>query len=80
MKQLRQLCATSVLVLVLTTAAFADGIIHGDKTPPPPAPTSTGIIHGDLVSTDEELKSEDTTVDLAMELALNLIQNMLVLF
>jgi len=74
MKQLRQLCATFVLVLVFTTtAAFADGIIHGDKTTPPPPPSSTGIIHGDRALTDEGLESEETTVDLAMEFTLNLI-------
>ena len=81
MKQLRQLCATFVLVLVFTTAAFADGVIHGDKTPPPPpAPSATGVIHGDIVSTDQTLESEDTTADLTMKIALSLIQNMLALF
>jgi len=81
MKQLQQLCATFVLVLAFTASAFADGIIHGDKTPPPPPTSSTvSMIHGDIVSTDQELESEDTTVDLTMEIALSLIQNMLALF
>ena len=79
MKHLRQSCATIVLVLVLTGAASADGIIH-TGSPAPVPPSATGIIHTGFAEPGVELKSEETTVDLATEIALSLVQTMLALF
>ena len=79
MKHLRQSCATIVLVLVLTGAASADGIIHGGSPAPVP-PTETEIIDSDSAESGEELQSEEMTVDLATEIALSLVQTMLALF
>jgi hypothetical protein len=79
MKHLRQFCATIVLVLVLTGAASADGIIHGGSpapAPPPPQPTTVT----QTVDSSEETQSEETTVDTATEIALSLIRSMLSLF
>ena len=81
MKHLRQFCATIVLVLVLTGTASADGIIHsGRPAPASPPPSATGIIHSGFAAPGEELKSEETTVDLATEIALSLVQSILALF
>lgn len=81
MKKLQHLFATLVFVLVLSSAAIADdGIIHGDRTQPQPPPSVAGIIHGDVASTGEEIKSEDTSADVAMEIALSLVKSILALF
>lgn len=83
MKHLRQSCATIVLILVLTGAASADGIIHSGtpvSPPPPPPPPVTGIIHSGLTERCEELESEETAVDSATEIALSLLRSVLALF
>lgn len=85
MKNLRYLSVTLILTLVLTNAAFAgDGIIWTGYAPPPPPPSTpsrTGVIDPALIASGEELKSEkQTTVDLATEIALSLVQSMLALF
>lgn len=81
MKHIRQFCATIVLVLVLTGAASADGIIHtGSPAPVAPPSSKIGIIHTGVAAPGEELKGEKTTVDLATEIALSLVQSILALF
>ena len=82
MKILRQLCAVTVLTIVLAQAALADGVIHpGIVSPTPtPAPSATGVIHPGFAEPGEEVKSEKTTVDLTIELALSLVKTMLALF
>jgi hypothetical protein len=81
MKRLRQLCAITVLSILLTNVASAEGIMHPAYVPPPPPPTaSAGIMHPALTSDEGEIKSEEPTTDLATEITLLLIQNMLTLF
>lgn len=83
MKRLRQLCAVTVLTIIFTNVASADeGILHPGYTPPPPPPpaSSAGILHPGLTTNQVEIKSEEATIDLATEMTLLLIQNMLGLF
>jgi hypothetical protein len=84
MKRLRQLCAVTVLTIIFTNVASADeGILHPGYMPPPPPPppaSNSGILHPGLTTNQVELKSEEATIDLATEMTLLLIQNMLVLF
>jgi len=83
MKHLRQSCATIILVLVLTGAASADGIIHGGRPAPAPSPqplSATEIIDSGCAAPCEELQSEETTIDEATEIALGLLQSVLALF
>jgi hypothetical protein len=55
--------------------------MHPAYTPPPPPPTaSAGVMHPALTSDVVEIKSEEQTTDLATEITLLLIQNMLALF
>ncbi len=83
MKSLRKFCATLALTLLLTTGALAgDGIIYPGYVPPPPPSTSssTGIIYPGVAQPGEEFMSEETSVDLATEIALSLVQSVLALF
>ncbi len=82
MKSLRQFCATLILTIMFATATFAEeGIIHGGAKPPSSPPTAaTGVIHGGLTATNTETENQDTTLDLATEMTLLLVQNMLALF
>jgi hypothetical protein len=82
MKVLRQICAITVLTVVLSHAALADeGVIHpGYAPPPPPPPPTSGVIHPGSTAPNEESNSEDGPVDLITEITLNLVQNLLALF
>jgi len=81
MKHLRQSCASLVLVLVLTGAASADGIIHsGSPAPVAPPVSITGIIHSGIAQPAEERANEETAADVATEIALSLVQSILALF
>ena len=73
MKNLRQLCATLALTLVLVPSAFADGFISIGKTdaPPPPTATADGYIH-----TGKAGEPADTMT----EIALSLLQSVITLF
>lgn len=86
MKSLRQFCATLILTVVFATATFAEGegVIHGGAKPPsPPTATATsgGATYGGLTATNIETQNQDATaMDLATEITLLLVQNMLALF
>jgi hypothetical protein len=55
--------------------------MHPAYVPPPPPPTvDTGIMHPALTGDEGEIKSEESTIDLATEITLLLIQNMLAQF
>jgi len=71
MKNLRQICATLALSLVLVPSAFADGFISTDKTPPTPTVAADGYI-----STGKAEESADTVT----EIALSLLQSVIALF
>ena len=74
MKNLRQICATLALSLVLVHSAFADGYITTMKTdPPPPAPT---VAADGYISTGKAEESADTVT----EIALSLLQSVIALF
>ena len=82
MKRLRQICAVTVLTILLTNVASAEeGITHPWYVPPPtqsPVNTSTanaGFTPNSAVNTN----GEDPIGDLATEITLQLIQNMLAL-
>lgn len=80
MKSLRQFCATLILTAVFATATFAEeGVIHGGVKPAP-TPQASGVIHGGFAPTNVETQDQDGTMDLATEMTLLLVQNMLALF
>jgi hypothetical protein len=83
MKRLRQLCAATVLTILLANFASADeGIMHPGYMPTPtPTPAGAGIMHPGLTANRDVItESEEPTSDLEMEITLYLIQNILVLF
>lgn len=84
MRQLRRMCATIVLVLVITTLSFADeGIIHTGYAPTPtptPITATGGIIHTGMATRGEQPKSEGETLSAATEIALSLVQSLLAMF
>jgi hypothetical protein len=82
MKAIRQLFVASVFTLALTLPAFA-GEIQTPKTQPTPTPAITqGEIQTPLTGQLETTGSvsEATAIDSATEIALNLIQSVLLLF
>lgn len=75
MKSYRTAIAALVLAFVFSTSVFAgDGIIHTEKTPPPPPPPvqAEGIIHTEIAAPAPE-------TDIATQIALNVLQNLLTL-
>lgn len=73
MKSYRKAIAALVLAIVFSTSAFAgDGVIYTEKTPPPPPPQATGVIYTEIATPAPES-------DVLTEVALNLLQNLLVL-
>jgi hypothetical protein len=69
------------LTIVLAHAALGEeGVIHPGIIPPPPPPYTNGVIHPGSTDSGTELDSEDATIDLAMEMTLTLVQNLLTLF
>ncbi len=76
MRKLRQLSMAVVFTLALSASAFA-GIIGGGPEPPPapPSATATGII-GTSPSTESIAPATDPVVDVA----LNLLQSLLLAF
>lgn len=80
MKHLRRIGATLILTLVLANVTSADeGIMLPGYVPPPPPP-SAGIMLPGATEATSTLASEDETDDLATDLMLNLVQNLLLLF
>lgn len=87
MRQLRRMCATLVLTLIIADATFAgDGIMFPGYIPPPPpsAQTAGAMYPGDQVSSrefnDEDTPvGEDTSVDIVTDLTLSLVRNLLAL-
>ena len=80
MKHLRRIGVTLALVLVFANVTSADeGIMLPGYVPPSPPP-SAGIMYTGLADNRTQMASEAQTDDLATELMLSLIQNLLVLF
>jgi len=73
MKSSRKSLCVLVLVLALTSSAFAGDIHHPLAPPPPPGAPSVEIPTGEVVSTPE-------ATDTITEAALNLLQSFLTLF
>ena len=83
MNRLRQLCAVTVLTILLTTVASADeGVIHPQYAPPPPpaSPTAQAVCLDVTATGEADARCEESTIDLATEITLAFIQNILVLF
>ena len=81
MKHLRRIAVTLILTLALTNVTFADeGIMYPGYAPPPPPPPSAGIMYPGKTAATTTPENEDKTDDLATELMLNLVQNLLLLF
>ncbi|HEY9405280.1 MAG TPA: hypothetical protein VIQ24_21690 [Pyrinomonadaceae bacterium] len=82
MRQLRRICATLVLTLIIADAARAgEGIMYPGYIPPPPPPTqAAGIMYPGVAASNQEVNDEEPTVDLVTDLTLSLIQNLLALF
>ncbi len=89
MKTLRQLCAASVLTLVLTVSAFAGVMSTGVTEPPPPPSPSTATPEGDMttgaageISTTVagEISTGVSSTDPATGVTLNLLLHVLSLF
>ncbi len=71
MRNLKQLCTTLVLVLVLANASLAgDGIIYPWIVPPPPPPPTTGQV----------APHDSAMPELAAEITLSFVRTMLTLF
>jgi hypothetical protein len=80
MRNYRNAAAALVLALVLLMPVYAgDGIITTDKPAPAPTPAATGIITTDAAQADEA-ESALTTADVAIEIARDLLQSVLILF
>ena len=81
MKNYRTTIAALVLSFVFSTSAFADGILHTEKTPPPP-PQATGVIWTDRTTTqaDDVLWTEAAPSapeeDALTEITLSLLQTL----
>ena len=77
MKKLQQLFAAVILTLLLSASTFAgDGTIWTMLTPPPPPPVATNNASADEGIISPMLTSNDS----ATEVALSLLQGVLVLF
>ena len=80
MKHLQRIAVTLILTIAFANVTSADeGIMYPGYVPPPPPP-SVGIMYPGKTATRTTLASEDKTDDLATELMLNLVQNLLLLF
>ncbi len=83
MKRLRQICAVTALTILLANVASAEeGISHPWYVPPPtPTPATSAPAQAGLTPTGEvNTNNEDSALDLATEITLQIIQNMLALF
>lgn len=72
MKKLKQLCAATVLLFVLSLSALA-GNIHTNVVDPPPPPESATITESGLSSTDTATDSNEANT-LLTEITLSLLQ------
>lgn len=74
----RNALAVCVLVVTFTCSVSAEGIMHTDRTPPPPpSPTATEV--APTVLSGDETYTHGAS-DIMTEIALDLLQNLLVLF
>ena len=81
MKPLRQLCAITVLTLMLASSALAGEMATGAVPPPPDPPASMmGDIQNGFTGTDGTSSTETTFVDPVTAFTLNILQSMLSLF
>lgn len=79
MKALQQLCGAAVFILVLTSATFGGDISTGGKTEPPPPPTSSTTAPGER-QTEQDLQNPEVMSDSVVDIALNLLHTMLLVF
>lgn len=82
MKRLRQICAVTFLTIMLTNVASAEeGITHPWYVPPPsPSPVTASAANAGFTPNSEVNTNDENPIgDLATEITLQLIQNMLAL-
>jgi len=80
MRQLRRICATLVLTLIIADAARAgEGIMFPGYIPPPSSAQTAGAMYPGDQASSREFNDEDTSVDLMTELTLSLVRNLLAL-
>jgi hypothetical protein len=71
MKSYRNTVAAIILAFVFSTSTPAEGVLHTDKTPPPPSPTQTnGVMWTEEAAPTSE---EDTLTEIALTLLQTLI-------
>jgi hypothetical protein len=81
MKNYRTAIATLVLVLLLTTSAFAsDGIMVTDKASPAPTPTANSTTQSPATNGIIVAELKPQAADTVTEVALGLLQSALSLF
>ena len=81
MRNLKKLCATCVLTLVLTLPAFAGDMLAGATAPPPPPPPDSSSATGDMgTGITGDMSAGVTATDPATEVMLSLLQGLLSLF
>ena len=80
MKKLLQLCAAAVFTLALTTATFGGDISTPGKTDPPPPPPAFSAIAAGEIQTQQDIQNAEPMSDSVIDLALNLLNTMLLVF
>jgi hypothetical protein len=81
MKRLRQLFVATILTILLTNLAVAEGVMQPWYAPPPPPPAATKTMPPQAAAAGEvNTNSEEPAIDLATEITLRLIQSMLAFF
>jgi hypothetical protein len=91
MRNLKKLCATCVLTLILALPAFAGDMLAGatGAPPPPPSDTSSATTQGDMeagitgdmeTTVTGEMQAGVTATDSATGVALSLVQSLAAFF
>jgi hypothetical protein len=85
MRSYRNAIAALVLAFVFSTSAFAEGIMHTDRTPPPPPPQASGIMHTDRTTSQAEgvmwtgIANPMPETDTLTEITFSLLQTLIAL-
>jgi hypothetical protein len=85
MKSYRNALAALALAFVFSTSAFAEGIMHTDRTPPPPPPQASGIMHTDRTTSQADgviltgIADPALETDTLTEITFSLLQTLIAL-
>lgn len=80
MKKLMQACAAALVMLMITTVTFGGDISTGGKTETPPPPPASSVIALGEIQTDQNLQNPEVVSNSVVDVALNLLQTMLLVF